>query len=135
MDNQKHFLDTYLLGILPESHIIPSETKMPDKRYHCYPTYDSLIKHQVRDHIESQIIEYLNMYSKADLNTLSDTLEICLDNLMDEILPFVRITEKPFVNKGNIYLRYHIDYQGTSQAVKTIISNLGLIYCMPELNK
>ena len=135
MDNQKHFLDTYLLDLLPESHIIPSETKMSDKRYHCYPTYDSLIKHQVRDHIQHQITEYINMYSKADPDILSYILEVHLSNIMDEIIPFVRITEKPFVNKGNIYVKYHIDYQGTSQAVKTIISNLNLIYCLPELNK
>lgn len=124
MKDHPHILDQYFEGrIINESHIVPIDTKL-DKKLTCYVSYGSLIAFQVRNHIERQINEYLHRYSILDISKIDRDI---MDMLLDEIHPFVRICEKPFVNKGNIRINYHIDYQGESQMVKTIVHNMNRI--------
>lgn len=124
MKDHLHILDQYFEGrIINESHIVPIDTKL-DKKLTCYVSYGSLIAFQVRNHIERQINEYLHRYSILDISKIDRDI---MDMLLDEIHPFVRICEKPFVYKGNIRINYHIDYQGESQMVKTIVHNMNRI--------
>lgn len=121
MKDNQHILDIYFEGrIINESHIVPIDTKL-DKKITCYVSYESLLAFQVRNHIEKQVNEYLHRYSTLDISKIDRDI---MDMLLDEIQPFVRICEKPFVNKGNIRIAYHIDYQGESQMVKTIVHNM-----------
>ena len=120
MKDYPHLLDKYFEGTINESHLVPLDTKL-DKKLTCYASYGSLLAFQVRNHIERQINEYLHTYSILDISKIDRDI---MDKLLDEIQPFVRICEKPFVNKGNIRIPYHIDYQGESQMVKTIVHNM-----------
>lgn len=124
MKDYPHLLDKYFEGTLTnESHVVPLDTKK-DRKITCYASYGSLLAFQVRNHIERQINEYLHRYSILDISKIDRDI---MDILLDEIHPFVRICEKPFVNKGNIRIEYHIDYQGESQMVKTIVNNMNRI--------
>ena len=121
MKDHTHLLDRYFEGrIINESHIVPIDTKL-DQKITCYVSYGSLLAFQVRNHIERQINSYLHLYSTLDISKIDRDI---MDMLLDEIQPFVRICEKPFVNKGNIRIPYHIDYRGESQMVKTIVHNM-----------
>lgn len=120
MKENQHILDRYFEGRIIKPHIAPLDAKL-DQKITCYVSYESLLAFQVRNHIEKQINSYLHIYSTLDISKIDRDI---MDMLLDEIQPFVRICEKPFVNKGNIRIPYHIDYRGESQMVKTIVHNM-----------
>lgn len=119
MKDYPHLLDRYFEGtIVNESHLVTHDEW--DRKLTLYASYESLLASRVRNHIELQINEYLHRYSILDISKIDREI---MDILLDEIYPFVRICEKPFV----IRIQYRIDYQGESRMVKTIVQNMNRI--------